>query len=109
MSMQLVVVPIPTILLADKCAEVRIARDLTIRKISGSLRVLTAGTFTLEVRRGSDNDLITTLSWSAPGVIEQPLDYPVSGGGISDESIVFGLTGLGLGASDCVISMWHLE
>ena len=76
--------------------------ECRIRELSGSLRALVSGTFSLEVANLTTGEVLGTLSWTAAGVEKLSLDAFVPDG----EGLRVGVNTLGVGAVDCFLTIW---
>lgn len=96
-------VPIGSLLVSTGIVKVPINSDMTIQDVSGSLRGISVGTFTVEVRALPRNALVSSLSWTAPGTqrARNP-NFRVS----AEEILSFDITSLGTGALDCLLTIW---
>ena len=80
--------------------------SITVKEVSGYLRGLTVGAFTIEVRVKSDNRLIATLSWAPADVPGPKVVTSLSEFVETADSLVYNVTASGLGASGCTITTW---
>lgn len=95
-----------SLLVASSVSEIRLQSEVTVREISGYLRGLSLGTFTAEVRAKSDNRLIGTLSWGTGDVPGSKFVSNLSDFLPTGDSLTFSITSVGVGATDCTVTVW---
>jgi hypothetical protein len=84
-------------------ARIPIAATSYVREVGGSLRVLTSGTYTVQVRNRTTQEVLGQLSWNAAGDRNvTDLNVVLLGG----EGLEFVVTSGGVGALDCYIILW---
>lgn len=98
-----IIVPLMSLAIATSVAEVAIPDAVTVKQINGSLRALTAGPFTVEIRVRDRNQLLASLSWSIAGPLRTRfIEFPLN----ADDELLFNITALGVGAIDPYIVLW---
>lgn len=96
-------VPIGSLLVSTGIVKVPINSDIMIQDVSGSLRGISVGTFTVEVRALPRNVLVASLSWTTPGTQRaRNVNFQAS----AEEILSFDITTLGVGAVDCLLTIW---
>jgi hypothetical protein len=114
-NMHFVSMTIPTLAIAAGVSHwplTDVPQSFTIHSISGYLRALTGGTFTVTLRDMKDapNLLISTLSFTGPGDIKGAFadggqDYVLEG---PTSGLRYSVSSIGLGADDCVVTVYGI-
>jgi len=104
-----IVVPVPTISISPNVVTIamplgRVILSNRFLLVDGYLQTLTSGIFELEIRDLGDDTLIGTITWRSPGfattdMVDRYFTFPDSG-------FVIGPSSLGVGAANCVITIW---
>lgn len=97
-------VEVPTAAILTQAVRLPFYEEAEIVQVSGHLRGITLGTFTVEVR-DQDGNLVATLSWTAAGVQKVLLEAPLPV--IPHDGYVqYNVTSIGIGAVGCQMTLW---
>lgn len=106
-----VVVNVPTVSILGDSVRVpleatRIVQPPQLLGITGYLRALVSGTFSVDIVRLSGGATIATLSWTAAGIQRSPNFDPAVIFNTPDDGFRVDVGSIGVGAANCTLVFW---
>jgi hypothetical protein len=100
-----IIITVPSLAAGNNIAQVSLGTELRFFEVSAYLRALVSGTYTIRARRNSDNSILGSISFTAPGL----KIFTGLGEYMADNDVLcYDITSLGVGASECLMSAWAI-